>query len=72
MNPIRNLLVDGDLVDVYRANQVRGGWTVLLIGTDGTPWGSHNVPSTWWKDRQAPGIRVNGSVYRHTDPEVIS
>lgn len=63
----RHILINGELVDVYHATISRGGWTNLLIGTDGVPWGSHNVPTTWWHNRQAPGIKTGGHMYRHAE-----
>lgn len=63
----RQILINGELLDVYQTNSLRGGWVMLLVGLEGVPFGAHNVPVSWWLDRQAPGIKTNGNLYRHAE-----
>jgi hypothetical protein len=63
----RHILIDGELLDVIRAVHVRGGWVNLFVGLDGTPFGCHNVPATWWDNHQAAGITTGGHLYRHAE-----
>jgi hypothetical protein len=63
----RQILINGELHDVYQVKALGGGWVMLLVGLEGVPFGAHNVPGSWWRDRQAPGVKTGGNLYRHAE-----
>lgn len=64
----RQVLIDGELLDVISVQAAYLGNVTLFVGLEGVPFAAHTVPTRWWVDRDSRGVRTGDHMYRH--PEV--
>lgn len=61
----KQIIIDGQLFNVFGATYCRAGWIGLSVGPKGTPAAEHAVPEMWWRYGQGQRVRTSGHVYAH-------